>query len=128
MLEEQLLEAERLIDGYGMEVEAPSLHPMARFVEIDDNPKPPRWLLPGVIPQGLTMISGSQGVGKTTAVLPLAMVAAGLFDSDLAPHHWRHVIYVTEDVDQANRIVSGIARFGGRGIKMAEVRERLHLV
>jgi hypothetical protein len=103
-------------------------HPLARFVELDSEPKPPRWVLPGVIGQGLTLISGAQGVGKTTAILPLALMAAGLHGGELAPQHWRHAIYVTEDIEQAQRILAGMVRFGGLGIKQEDVRERLHLV
>ncbi len=103
-------------------------HPLARFVELDSEPKPPRWVLPGVIGQGLTLISGAQGVGKTTAILPLALMAAGLHGGELAPQHWRHAIYVTEDIEQAQRILAGMVRFGDLGIKQEDVRERLHLV
>lgn len=103
-------------------------HPLARFVELDYNPQPPRWVLPGVIGQGLTLISGAQGVGKTTTILPLALVAAGLHGGELMPHHWRHIIYVTEDIEQAQRILAGMVRFGGLGIKKEDAKERLHLV
>jgi len=113
------------VDGDTGEIEP---HPLARFVELDSDPKPPRWVLPGVIGQGLTLISGAQGVGKTTAILPLALMAAGLHGGELAPQHWRHAIYVTEDIEQAQRILAGMVRFGGLGIKQEDVRERLHLV
>ena len=103
-------------------------HPLARFVELDKEPKPPRWVLPGVIGQGLTVISGAQGVGKTTTILPLALVVAGLHGGELMPRYWRHVIYVTEDIEQAQRILAGMVRFGGLGIKEDDVKERLHLV
>ena len=103
-------------------------HPLARFVELDKEPKPPRWVLPGVIGQGLTVISGAQGVGKTTTILPLALVVAGLHGGELMPRHCRHVIYVTEDIEQAQRILAGMVRFGGLGIKQVDVKERLHLV
>lgn len=103
-------------------------HPLARFVELDSEPKPPRWVLPGFIGQGLTLISGAQGVGKTTAILPLSMMAAGLHGGQMAPQHWRHAIYVTEDIEQAQRILAGMVRFGGLGIKQEDVRQRLHLV
>lgn len=103
-------------------------HPLARFVELDKEPKPPRWVLPGVIGQGLTVISGAQGVGKTTTILPLALVVAGLHGGELMPRHWRHVIYVTEDIEQVQRILAGMVRFGGLGIKQEDVKERLHLV
>jgi hypothetical protein len=57
-------------------------------------------------------------------------VAAGLHapGDELAPRHWRHVVYIVEDVEQARRILAGIVRFGGLGLDMAVVRERLHIV
>jgi hypothetical protein len=86
------------------------------------------FVVPGMIGHGLTVFAGLPGAGTTSTILPLALRAAGLHGGWLKPKGWRHVIYVTEDVDQANRIVSGISRFGGLDIKMAEVRERFHLV
>ena len=92
--------------------------------------KPPKWVIPGFIAEGLVAAAGSGGVGKTTALLPLAMVAAGLHGAltELAPRQWRHVVYVTEDVDQALRIVTGITQHGNLGIDPEQVRERLHIV
>jgi RecA-family ATPase len=106
----------------------PKVHPLARFVDIDGTAKPPRWVLPGFIGHGVTVIAGAHGVGKTTALLPLAMTAAGLHGDDLMPRQWRHVIYVTEDIEQAKRIMAGIVLHSNLGISMDDVRERLHLV
>lgn len=107
----------------------PSTHPLARFTDFDGTTIAPRWVIPGFIGHGVVVISGAQGVGKTTALLPLAMTAAGLHgDPQLMPLHWRHVIYITEDIEQARRILAGVAIHGGLGIDPACVRERLHLV
>lgn len=102
------------------------VHPLARFVEFDGAIRPPRWVIPGFIGHGVTVISGSGGVGKTTALLPLAMTAAGLHGGDLLPVQWRHVIYVTEDLEQAHRIMAGL--IGDLNISHDLVRERFHLV
>jgi hypothetical protein len=56
------------------------------------------------------------------------MIAAGLIPSELAPVEWRHIIYVTEDIEQANRIISGIVKHSGLAISLDLVRERLHIV
>ncbi len=61
----------------------PKVHPLARYVDIGGTPTPPRWVIPGFI---------GHGVGKTTALLPLAMTAAGLHGDDLMPRQWRHVV------------------------------------
>jgi hypothetical protein len=106
----------------------PKVHPLARYVTIDGTAKPPRWVIPGFIGHGVTVIAGAHGVGKTTALLPLAMTAAGLHGADLMPRQWRHVVYVTEDVEQARRILAGIVLHGNLGINLEAVRERLHLV
>jgi len=106
------------------------VHPLAKYVDFGDQPMAPRWVIPGFIGHGVVAIAGAHGVGKTTALLPLAMTAAGLHapGDPLGPEHWRHVIYIVEDVEQARRILAGVIKFGGYGLNVATVRERLHLV
>jgi RecA-family ATPase len=106
----------------------PKVHPLARFVDFDGTAKAPRWVIPGFIGHGVVVIAGAHGVGKTTALLPLAMTAAGLHGGQLMPHQWRHVVYVTEDVEQARRIMAGIVGYSNLGISLESVRERLHIV
>jgi hypothetical protein len=105
-------------------------HPLARFVELDCEPKAPKWLIPGFIGHGVVIIAGAHGVGKTTAMLPLSMVVAGLHrqGDPLAPKHWRHVIYIVEDVEQAERILAGMVHHSDLGLDQDVVKERLHLV
>ena len=105
-------------------------HPLALFVDLDEEPRAPRWVIPGFIGHGVTVIAGAHGVGKTTTLLPLAMLAAGLHvaGDPIAPQHWRHVVYIVEEREQAERIVSGLVRHGGLGLDWATVRERLHIV
>jgi len=106
----------------------PKVHPLARYVDIDGTAKPPRWVLPGFIGHGVTVIAGAHGVGKTTALLPLAMTAAGLHGDDLLPRQWRHVIYVSEDLEQARRILAGVTFHSNLVIDLDLVRERVHIV
>ena len=108
----------------------PTVHPLARYVDLDAEPMAPRFVIPGFIGYGLVIFAGTHGVGKTTALLPLAMVAAGLHGhgDPLAPKHWRHVVYITEDEEQARRIVAGVVKFGGLGLDVDTVRKRLHIV
>lgn len=122
-------ELERLLeDATEPPKPAPKVHPLARFVDIDGTAKPPRWVIPGFIGHGVTVIAGAHGVGKTTALLPLALTAAGLHGDELMPRQWRHVVYVTEDVEQARRILAGIVLHSNLGINLESVRERVHIV
>ena len=103
-------------------------HPLTRVVELSDKPKPPVWLLPHFIAEGVVIIAGAHGVGKTTVLLPLAMAVAGLHEPGypLAPREWRHVVYITEDRPQAERIIAGYAP--SIGLTHRTVAERLHVV
>jgi len=103
-------------------------HPLAKFVSVGDAPRPPRWVIPGFIGHGVVVIAGAHGVGKTTALLPLAMTAAGLHGDLLQPCEWRHVVYITEDVEQVRRILFGMVGFANLKIDLKHVQERLHLV
>ena len=108
----------------------PDPHPLAKFIDYDAKPKPVRWVIPGFIGIGVVIFAGAHGVGKTTMMLPLSMVAAGLHgpEDELAPRQWRHVVYIVEDVEQAWRILAGIVEYGGLGIDISLVRQRLHIV
>jgi hypothetical protein len=110
--------------------EGDTAHPLALFVDLTEEPRATRWVIPGFIGHGVTVIAGAQGAGKTTTLLPLAMQVAGMATGapELAPLHWRHVVYIVEDLEQAQRIVSGLVRYGGLGIDFSTVRERLHIV
>lgn len=105
------------------------MHPLANFVTFDGKVNAPRWVIPGFIAHGVTVISGAPGVGKTTAILPLAMTAAGLHgDEALMPNQWRHVVYVTEDIEQVRRILAGVIGFSNLNVDIELALERLHIV
>lgn len=117
------------IDAAGVD-ESTQPHPLTRFVDLDLAPHPPRMVIPGFVQDGVIVIAGGHGVGKTTVLVPLAMVAAGLHATGdpLAPRHWRHVVYIGEDVAQVQRIITGIVAHGGLGIDLEAMRERFHVV
>ena len=109
---------------------AKAVHPLGVFVDLSEEPQAPRWVLPGFIGHGVTVIAGAHGVGKTTTLIPLAMAVAGLptTPAELAPMHWRHVVYIVEEREQAERIIAGLVRYGGLALDWGTVRERLHIV
>lgn len=103
-------------------------HPLTKTIDLTAEVLPPKWILPQFIAEGIVLIAGGHGVGKTTALLPLAMAAGGLHENDypLAPAHWRHVVYITEDVSQAKLIINGW--MNEAGLNHADLVERVHLV
>ena len=105
-------------------------HPLANFVPVDAQVRPPRWVVPGFIAEGLVTIAGEPGVGKTTCLLPLALAVAHLCaeGNPLRPRHWRHIIYITEDAAQAQRVLAGARDHGEPRLDAALVAERFHLV
>lgn len=103
-------------------------HPLTRIIELSSNPKPPAFTLPHFIGEGVVIIAGAHGVGKTTVLVPLAMAVAGLHEADypMAPREWRHVVYITEDSHQVERIIAGYAPT--IRLTPTNVGERLHVV
>lgn len=105
-------------------------HPLAKFVVLDEAVRPPKWLVPGFIEEGVLTIAGEPAVGKTTILVPLAACVAHLCDeyNPLRPRHWRHVIYITEDSSQVQRILFGLRDYGTPRLDAKLVHERFHLV
>lgn len=99
-------------------------------MHFDAKPAAPRWVIPGFIGHGVVIFAGAHGAGKTTAMVPLSMLAAGLHGEGdpLAPGHWQHVVYVTEDVEQARCILARLIDFAGLHLDMRVAQERFHLV
>ena len=107
-------------------------HPLAQFVTLKRVPQAVRWVVPGVVEEGVVTMAGARGVGKTTALLPLALGVAGLHAEGypLAPKadRWRHVVYIVEQVSQAERVIAGIVEHSGWGITWEDVEARVHIV
>jgi len=77
--------------------------------------RPIEWVLDGFLAQGITIIAGAPGVGKTSKVVALAILVAGLCDPkfELRPALRRRVVYITEDAAQAERLLYGYAQISG---------------
>lgn len=84
-----------------------------RFLSIPDVFHAPDWVINGIIPEGVGVISGSGGVGKTTCIVPLALIAAGIIaeGSNLENEVNRRIIYITEDPKQVMTILNGMRKF-----------------
>lgn len=109
-----------------------SQHPLAQFVRLNRRPQAVRWVVPGLVEEGVVTIAGARGVGKTTVILPLALAVAGMhahgYPLAPRPDRWRHIIYVAEQVSQAERILAGVVEHSGMGVSWEQVDERIHLV
>lgn len=90
--------------------------------------KPENWLITGFINDGITLISGAPGEGKTTAVVPLAVAVSGLYMPNAietpAP---RNVLYITEDRNQVERILFGIFKHQASNTNIQNWNQRFHI-
>jgi hypothetical protein len=105
----------------------------SRKLRIHGDLVPPAYVIDGVIPNGVGVIAGSAGVGKTTAIVPLAAIAAGFSShlSDIKAKRVRHVVVITEDDAQVSRLLVGMAQWlrldSGQSISISDLSERIHL-
>jgi hypothetical protein len=77
--------------------------------------KPIRYMVKGFWAHSFMVLAGQPGIGKTTAVISLCMVMAGLQAKDcaLTATKKRKTIIVTEDSDQVERTLTGYSRHYG---------------
>jgi hypothetical protein len=107
--------------------EQPSLH----WAEVDyslTRLEPIRYLVEGFLAHSLFVMAGQPGVGKTSALIALAMVQAG-FEIDgcqLKTRKKRKTIFVTEDSDQ---IVRSLFAYGKHfGIDPAQIAQTIVII
>ena len=71
--------------------------------------KPVEFVIDGFISNRLTLIAGAPGVGKSTALVSMASIAAGIMKPEgLSAELNRKIFYVTEDAEQIERILYGM--------------------
>ena len=75
----------------------------------------PDWVVDGFIGEGVTMIAGATGRGKSSTIVPLTLNIAHLTEPNfLTPRHRRKVIYLTEDSNQVQRLIFGMKKHHSR--------------
>lgn len=99
------------------------------FVKIDSELTATEWIIDGIIPNGVGVISGVGGVGKTTAIMPLAATIAGFDDhlSDISAKIRRKVLYITEDPVQANKAIYALKKWRKSQNDIKLIGEYIHL-
>jgi len=105
----------------------------SRRLDICAEFQPPAYVIDGIIPDGVGVIAGSAGIGKTTGIIPLAAIAAGFSShlSDIKAKRKRHVIVLTEDDTQVSRLLVGMTEWmlldSGVKVSIADISEWIHL-
>ena len=86
------------------------IHPFAIPIPFSDAPVvAPTFVIDDVISAGWVSIAGSRGSGKTSAILPLIASVTGCFqDYPLISAIRRQVLWITEDIQQAVRLVKAL--------------------
>tara|TARA_R110000782_G_scaffold97167_2_gene181896 strand:+ start:440 stop:2650 length:2211 start_codon:yes stop_codon:yes gene_type:complete len=71
------------------------------------------YLVDGFLAHSFSVIAGQPGVGKTTAMLSICLIAAGftLGDSPLRTDSRRKILYVTEDANQVRQSLFAYAKY-----------------
>lgn len=98
------------------------------FIDVEynlDDVAATEYVIDGFIAEGIFVLSGQSGIGKTTLLLPLAALAAHLCADDhkLKPLLRRPVLYLTEDKKQAVRILAGLRRHCGVTASSEEMQQ-----
>lgn len=105
----------------------------SRKLNIHTELRPPSYVIDGIIPEGVGVIAGSAGIGKTTGIIPLATIVAGFVShlSDIRAKRRRHVIVLTEDDSQVSRLLLGMVEWmlldSGQKVSIDDLSQWLHL-
>jgi len=95
---------------------------MFKFVDVNyQRLTEPDWVIDGFIGEGITMIAGATGRGKSSMIVPLTLNVAHLTEPNfLTPRHRRKVIYLTEDSNQVQRLVYGMKKHHSQKFKFPD--------
>lgn len=116
-----------VVDGDRQPAEADAQPVAVPTVIPSDLLAPYEWVIDQFMYNGTFCIAGTHGVGKTSSLLPLSMVAAGAIEfPGIKATLKRDIIYVAEDVDQCYRIIHGMVE--ECGADEAIIREHVHIL
>lgn len=90
--------------------------------------KSQEFILNRLISGGLVVLAAAPGGGKTTALVALAMRAAGFIKDGLAPELVRKVVFFTEHSTQVEEIITAMVASGACPVDYETVREYLIIV
>lgn len=100
---------------------SPSDEPILGVVEA------PEFVLDGVLAAGAVVFAGERGLGKTSVLLPMMMAVAGVIDYPFKASIRRRVFYVTEDIEQARRIIAAMHKHGLITVDERELQKMFQL-
>jgi hypothetical protein len=87
----------------------------------------PEFVLDGVLAAGAVVFAGERGLGKTSVLLPMMMAVAGVIDYPIKASIRRRVFYVTEDIEQARRIIAAMHKHGLIKVDEQELQKMFRL-
>ena len=100
---------------------SPSDEPILGVVEA------PEFVLDDVLAAGAVVFAGERGLGKTSVLLPMMMAVAGVIDYPFKASIRRRVFYVTEDIEQARRIIAAMHKHGLITVDERELQKMFQL-
>ncbi len=108
----------------------PKAESVFEFYNYDiQQPKPIEYTIDGFLADGITLIAGSAGVGKTTTLVPLSATAAHLTKGGIEhPALRRRVIYVSEDKKQVERVLYAMKQRGMIAASFEEIKHWFRIV
>ena len=93
------------------------------------NIKPVEYVVDGFFSNKMTLIAGAPGSGKSTALVSLTAIVAGIvITDDIKVELQRKIFYVTEDAEQIERILFGLRHQGLTTWTQDQIAERFVII
>lgn len=102
---------------------------LAEYDYSSETIKPVEFVIDGFISNRLTLIAGAPGVGKSTCLVSMAAIAAGImFTEGITAELSRTVFYVTEDAEQIERILYGMRAQKLTTLTHEQIKEKFKII